>query len=386
MNIVYLSPHFPTNFYPFSMNLNRLGAKVLGIADAPVHQLRPELQNALTDYIQVPDLHDYAQLTRAIQVFIQRHGPIDRLDSLNEYWLQTEAQLRSDFHIPGTRNHEILNIKSKAAMKQLYQSAGIPVARGHVVQSAQDCQAVVQELGYPLVAKPDIGVGAAHTWKISNEQDLIEFIHNSPDTTYILEEYVAGELYSFDGLTNREGEIVFSASHHFSQGIMETVVDDLNLSYYSLREIPADLAEAGQRVVDAFQVKEKFFHFEFFRLPDGRLVALEVNIRPPGGLTVDMMNYANDIDLFHQWAQIMVHNRFTAAYHRPYHCAYIGRKQGRNYVYSHEALMGHFATEIVHHEIMSPVFYPVMGRDGYLARSPELSRIQEIIQAIHRTH
>ena len=41
-----------------------------------------------------------------------------------------------------------------------------------------------------------------------------------------------------------------------------------------VREIPEDLREAGRKVVEAFNVRERFFHFEFFRLEDGSLVAL----------------------------------------------------------------------------------------------------------------
>jgi hypothetical protein len=61
-------------------------------------------------------------------------------------------------------------------------------------------------------------------------------------------------------------------------------------------------------------VSRKIFHFEFFRQDDGHLVALEVNIRPPGGLTTEMFNYANDIDIYAEWAHIIVHNRFAAEY------------------------------------------------------------------------
>ena len=66
MNIVFLSPHFPPNYYPFSVHLRRWGANVLGIADLPYDQLRPELRAALTEYYRVDDLHNYDQLLRAL--------------------------------------------------------------------------------------------------------------------------------------------------------------------------------------------------------------------------------------------------------------------------------------------------------------------------------
>ena len=79
------------------------------------------------------------------------------------------------------------------------------------------------------------------------------------------------------------------------------------------------LEEAGRRTARAFDVRGRFFHFEFFRADrDGGIVALEVNLRPPGGLTTDMFNYANDIDIYREWARVVAHNRFTAAWSRPY--------------------------------------------------------------------
>jgi len=41
-------------------------------------------------------------------------------------------------------------------------------------------------------------------------------------------------------------------------------------------------------------------------------------MRPPGGMTTDMFNYANDIDIYREWAHVVVYNRFTAQYTRPY--------------------------------------------------------------------
>jgi hypothetical protein len=58
------------------------------------------------------------------------------------------------------------------------------------------------------------------------------------------------------------------------------------------------LEDAGKRVLKAFNGRERFFHFEFFRVAQDKLVAPEVNMRPPGGLTTDMFNYANDIDIY----------------------------------------------------------------------------------------
>ncbi len=120
MNVVFLSPHFPPNFYSFCVNLRRMGANVFGLADEAYESLRPELKDALNDYYRVVDMHSYDELLSACGHFTHRHGKIDRIDSQNEYWLETEARLRTDFNIFGVKNDEIGNVRLKTRMKEIF--------------------------------------------------------------------------------------------------------------------------------------------------------------------------------------------------------------------------------------------------------------------------
>jgi len=388
MNILMVSPHFPPNFYQFSAALRRAGANVLGIADAPFDELRPELQVALTEYYRVPDALDYDQLLRGVAYLTFRHGKMEWLESHNEFWLETDARLRTDFNIPGIKNDLITDIKAKSRMKARFIAAGVPVARGRVVHTPAEARLLIAETGYPVVAKPDIGVGAAHTYRINDDAELAHFFEAKPPIDYIMEEFISGVIYSFDGLADRDGNPVFFTSHVFSQGIMETVNEDQDLYYHSLREIPADLEDAGRRTLAAFDVRARFFHIEFFRTHrdgrhrDDRIVALEVNLRPPGGPTMDMFNYANDADLYQEWANVITGGPVRTNYDRPFFCGFAGRKPWRTYRHSHDEVMAAFGSQIVHFEHMSPVFHRVLGDAAYVARSAELDEIKAIIRYV----
>ena len=80
---------------------------MLGLADEPYETLRAELKDALTEYYRVNDVHQYDELLRALGYFTHHYGKIDRLDSLNEYWLETEAQLRTDFNLFGLKTEDM---------------------------------------------------------------------------------------------------------------------------------------------------------------------------------------------------------------------------------------------------------------------------------------
>jgi hypothetical protein len=388
MNVVMVSPHFPPNFYHFCAALRRAGASVLGIADAPYEELRPELQAALTEYYRAPDALDYDQLLRGVAYLTFRHGKLDWLESHNEFWLETDARLRTDFNIPGIKNDLITDIKAKSRMKARFIAAGVPVARGRVVHTPAEARLLIAETGYPVVAKPDIGVGAAHTYRINDDAELARFFETKPPGDYIMEEFISGVIYSFDGLVDREGNPVFYTAHVFSQGIMETVNEDQDLYYHSLREIPADLEDAGRRTLAAFDVRARFFHIEFFqthydgRHDDDRIVALEVNLRPPGGPTMDMFNYANDADLYQEWANVITGGPVRTTYDRPYFCGFAGRKPWRTYRRSHDEIMAAYSHMIVHFEHMSPAFHRVLGDAAYVARSPELDEIKAVIRYV----
>jgi hypothetical protein len=376
MNVVFLSPHFPPNLFLFCVRLRELGANVLGIADAPYDSLRPELRGALTEYYRVGDMHDFEGLVRALGYFTHHYGKIDRIDSLNEYWLETEARLRTEFNIAGLHAGEMRRIKSKSAMKRVFERAGVHVARGRIARNASAARDFIEEVGYPIIAKPDVGVGAARTYRIENDDDLEAYLGDRPPRLeYILEEALIGRLLSFDGLVDRRGAIVFSSSLVYSVPVLDAV-RGADMSYWIEREIAPDLAELGARIVRAFDVRERPFHFEFFRTPDGELAALEVNMRQPGGLTVDMWNWANDIDFYRAWAQVVVSGTTVVTTDRPYYSFWAGRKTGRVYRLSHDEVLRRFADFLIHHERVDDVFAPAIGNYGYVLRHRELAPLK----------
>jgi predicted ATP-grasp superfamily ATP-dependent carboligase len=382
MNFVFLSPHFPSNYRHFCRSLKAAGFNVLGIADADFGALDPELARDLAWYCRVGDMHNYGELRDACRFFTEKFGHIDRLDSLNEYWLETEAALRTEFGVFGIHSDTIADVRRKSRMKKVFAAAGIPHARGRVVRTLDELKAFAGEVGFPVIVKPDDGMGAAFTYKLRDGRGLQEFFAAKPDREFIAEEYLDGRIVTFDGLADREGKIVFCTSHVYGEDVMEAVLADSHISYYSERYIPPDLEHAGRKLVEGFKVRERFFHFEFFRRKDGSLYSLEVNIRPPGGFTMDMFNYACDIDLYAAWARMMAGQGSRLDYARKYHCCYAGRKDRLAYRRTHEEVLSALGPAVVHYEELPPVLARAMGERGYLVRSPEKAQVLEAVRLI----
>ncbi len=379
MNLIFLSPHFPPQYYRFSSALKDLGVNALGVADVPFDDLKDEVKGAFTEYYRVENMEDYDKLYRAVGFFIHKYGRIDMIESLNEYWLGVEAHLRTDFNIPGINLDNIEEIKLKSRMKESFQKAGVDVVRGERVSDLDSALGFIRKVTFPVIAKPDEGVGASKTYKLSSQDEIERIFVENPGVNYFMEEFVEGEIHSFDGLTDQNGVPVFYTSHIFNSGVMEVVNEGLDMSYYSQRQIPEDLKDAGFKTLKAFDVKGKFFHIEYFRThKDGRIIGLEVNMRPPGGVTTDMFNYANDIDIYKEWANILLNNEFKSQYSRPYHCCFIGRRTDKNYKHSKEDIESKWADRIMMKGEMPPIFAKVMGDYYYVVRAPELDIIKEI--------
>jgi hypothetical protein len=106
--------------------------------------------------------------------------------------------------------------------------------------------------------------------------------------------------------------------------------------------------DAGQRTVKAFGVRSRFIHLEYFVLnadqeglgKKGDIIGLEVNMRPAGGFTPDMYNFAYETDVYKIWADMIAFDKCTLPMDRPHHhCAFVGRRDGKNYKLDDNAVM-----------------------------------------------
>ena len=377
MNYVFISPHFPHTYWQFCDRLHRNGINVLGIGDAPYDSLETPLRTALTEYYRVDSLEDYDQVYRAVAFFAFKYGKIDWIESMNEYWLEQDARLRTDFNITtGIQVDRIRFIKEKSLMKKRYLEAGIPTARQHVVSDRESGRAFIREVGYPVIVKPDVGVGATHTWTLENEADLESFYDHLPEAPYVMEEFIQGEICSYDAILDSRCEPLFESMTVWPP-VMDIVNKDLDLMYYTCPDVPEALRTLGRKTVKAFGVDRRFVHLEFFRLTKARkglgevgdFVALEVNMRPAGGYTPDMMDFAHSTDVYQIYADMVAFDeRKVPETGEHAYCAYASRKDGHTYARTHEEIMDRYADCMKMQEEMPPMNWPQMGRYMYTAR------------------
>jgi len=389
MNVIFISPHFPQTYSHFCSHLRSDGANVLGIADAPWHELNDELRGSLTDYYKVNNLEDYNEVYRAVAWFAHKYGRIDWIESNNEYWLEQDARLRTDFNVTtGIKSDRVASIRNKSEMKKYYAKGGIPTARQIKGSEGEaKVRAFVKKTGFPVIAKPDSGMGASGTFKIHDGAELADWFlaHKDNYGAYVIEEFITGLLVSYDAIYNAEGEPVFENNSVFPTPIMEIVHDNSETCYWTNKTVPARLAAIGRRTVKAFDVRSRFVHLEYFQLDrdreglgkKGDYVGLEVNMRPPGGYTPDMMNFAHSTDVFKIWADMVVYDEARKPQGEQYYCAYAGRRDCYAYKHSHEEIMSRYGADICMAERVPAALSDDLCDMAYIARFKEKRRIDE---------
>lgn len=391
MNAIFISPHFPQTYSHFCAGLKNCGVNVLGIADAPYGELNEELRSSLTEYYRVDNLEDYNQVYRAVAYFAYKYGKIDWIESNNEYWLEQDARLRTDFNVTtGVGTDYISTFKEKSEMKKRYIAGGIPTARQ--IKGAEGLKAVKafsKKTGYPIIAKPDNGVGADGTFKICSDDELDAFFSTHPDNygAFVIEEFITGLLVSYDAVVDSKGDTLFENMTVFPTPIMDIVHDNLEIGYWTEKTVPAALSKIGRKTIKAFGVKSRFVHFEFFKLDrdreglgkKGDFVGLEVNMRPAGGYTPELMDYAHSTDVYRIWAEMVAFDARHKDMGQQYFCAYAGRRDGVNYVHSHEDILAEFGAAVVQYGRMPDALSSALCNQYYIARVETRKEVDDFI-------
>jgi hypothetical protein len=371
MDYLYISPEFPPNYAHFIEQLHALGVRVWGLGEADFYQMPESLRSALTWYVRA-DLNNADAVLHAVdELLMQKNtcgsgGNFDLVESHNEQWLSLEGMINEKYGIDGINKQDLLRLKKKSKMKQRFKELGLPVARGERITDLNQALDLADTLGYPLILKPDEGVGAGGIYRVDNKDQLQRHL-TQLDEDYLLEEFIEGDIVTYDGLTDYGGKVIFENSLIYGDGVLEYILGKDTFFYVS-RNIPAELCAIGRKLVPLFDIRRKFFHFEFFKI-SGTYIPIEINCRPPGGAILDMMNYSVDDDLYRAYADMIAGGLINIQVAKKYYCCYLGRKD-KNYTHSHQEILAAFEPNLVEHDVNPPIFRQAMGTERYILRSP----------------
>lgn len=352
----------------------------MAIGDAPYYEFNQELKDSITEYCQI-DMMNYDKVYRTMAYFASKYGKIDRIDSHNEFWLALEARLRVDFNIFGQKPEDLLMNQNKLGMKKVFHDAGVPCVEAQAIANPDILVDFVRRHGFPLIIKPEIGVGANNVYKVENKERLYYILRDLPPG-YLIEPFIDGTIVTFDGLTDKNGEIMYCASFELSDNILDILANRKDLFYYYSKDIDLVLEKYGRHAVKGFNIRERFFHCEFFRRPGGDYTAIEINVRPPGGFSIDMLNYVADIDLFKVWAELVVCNKDVHSYNRKYNVSNVSRRDHMTYLHSTQEILKELGNIVVKYTRIPDAFSAIMGNDTFILRHKDMKELFNAIEFV----
>ncbi len=392
MRVLMLAPAFPSEMPFFAHGLVSVGAEVVGVGDQPVAALPPMTRKALADYIEVPSLFDDEAVVSGVRRFAES-APIDRVETLWEPLIVLAARLRQSLRLPGLTLEQAVPFRDKERMKQVLEGAGLRVPRHSRESTARGCLEAAERIGFPLIVKPIAGAGSADTYRIADRSELegiLPLIRHVPIVS--VEEYVEGEEYTFDTICADGRILYYNVSWYRPKPLIARTVEWISPQTVTLRNPDTDALAAGRElgraVIEALDYRDGFTHMEWFLTPTGEAVFGEIGARPPGARSVEIMNYACDIDTFSGWAEAVVHGGLSQPVQRRYNSAIIfKRAQGRGRIRSIsglESLMSRFDRHVVSVELLPPGaprrnWKSTLLSDGWIiVRHPDLPTLLHI--------
>ncbi len=396
MNVLMISPGYPPEMEYFTRGLAEVGAKVIGLGDQGEEALSDDLRRYLSAYVRVPSFGDDGAVLEKVRAI---HGRmrIDLVETLWEPQMILAAKIRERLSLTGMTVAETLPFRDKEVMKATLDAAGIRTPGHYRCRTAGECREAAERIGFPVIVKPIAGAGSADTYRVDGAGELekvIGRVRHVPEVS--VEEFVEAEEHTFDTVC-ADGEILFYNMCWYRPRPLDSRKHEwISQQTIALRDVEADELAGGKKmgvdVLKALGFRTGFTHMEWYRKEDGEVVFGEIAARSPGGRTVDLMNWANDIDIFTGWAEAVCHGRISQKIERKYNAASIFKRavgEGRiSRIDGLGRLLAEYGEEIVCVDLL-PLGAPrrdwhkTLISDGMIiARHPDLARTLEIVDRI----
>ncbi|MCA9714997.1 MAG: hypothetical protein H6713_13465 [Myxococcales bacterium] len=398
MKVVLISPHYPAEMPDFTRGLADVGAQIIGVGDTPREGLPAGVRQHLAAYLRVSALFDEGRVLAELVPELRRVG-VDRIEALWEPCVLLAARLREALGVPGMSVDTAMAFRDKTLMRARLAAAGLRVPKNARARSAAEALAAARAIGYPICVKPVAGAGSADTHGCVDEPSLraaLSTMGHVPELS--VEEFITGDEFTYDTVCV-EGVPAFESVAQYHPRPLEARSQEwISPAQIVFRDPhhPAlmDGVRLGRGVLKALGMGTGFTHMEWFRKPDGEVVFGEIAARFPGAKLVDQMNYANDFDVFREWARAVCWHSFEATPQRRYHVAAVFKRAlGRGRITRVEglgALRARCGPRLIAEELL-PIGHPrrdwkkTLLSDGcVIMRDPDYAACLDMMQAAVR--
>lgn len=322
-HVVFIAPRFLGNTLRYVTAFAGVEGITFSVVSSDAADAIPEaIADRITGHYRIDDCMDPVQLTEAVGWLHRVVGKVDRLVGMLEELQLPLGQVRDTLGIEGLTAATARNFRDKDRMKEVLRRAGVPVARSTLARSLREIRAFIDDVGYPVIVKPQAGLGTRSTYRIEQADDLAALTAPTDDRPLQVEEFVRAREHTCETVTVRGAPVWSSGTRYFPSPL--EVLETPWIQYCVLLPREADDPTwARFHPINAAALAALFgdqadsvagtalTHMEWFLREDGTAMVNEVGVRPPGVHIMPLMGIAHDTDMLAAWARLMSRGEFT---------------------------------------------------------------------------
>jgi hypothetical protein len=321
-------------------------------------------------------IHTVTQLARPLK--------LDLVVALEEYDVITAALIREHLRLPGMQATTARQFRDKLAMRSIARDAGLRVPDFVHLVNYNEIGQYMERTPAPWVLKPRsdvsaIGIKKMHeaeqVWRAIDVLDARERL-NERSSHYLLERYVAGEVFHVDSLVE-DGHVIFAGANRYGRPPMDVAHGGGVYISYTIEhdsDEQKQLFDLNGKLIEILGLRRGAAHAEFIKsAEDGQFYFLEIAARVGGSYISEVLEGASGVNLWRGWAQLEIARGGQPCDIQP---------QRREY--------GGIVLSLARQEwpdtsayTESEIIYRVKKRHhvGLVVRSPELARVRELLDA-----
>jgi len=299
----------------FIRECKRQGARVILVTREKILQ-EDWPRESLDDIIAVPN-DAGPELFLYVVSQIGRPQKIDRIIALEEFDVVTAGLIREHLCLDGMTSTQARIFRDKLSMRNRASAAGIRVPDFVHVLNYDELRDYMARVPSPWVLKPRSDVSAVGIKKLDDSEqvwrtiDALDARDNLRERSpfYLIERYVAGDVFHVDSLVN-DGKVVFAGASAYGRPPMEVAHQGGVFITRTVKRGSEDerkLLKFNRKLISALGLSHGAAHAEFIKsAEDGEFYFLEIASRVGGAYIAESLEAASGINIWREWAKIEI--------------------------------------------------------------------------------
>ena len=218
----------------------------------------------------------------------------------NDFALLSTVYVCEKLGLPGHDSlATALQLHHKDKYRALATRLGIPTPRAVTIHNAQEFEAAITSLTYPIIVKPVDLTGGKGIHRANTPEEARDAYADATSRTrenyVVVEEFVQGTNHGFSAMLVK-GKVAFAFSDNEQYFINKYLVSGANTPSTTADAGLAKLREYSEQIARELNLVDGILHIQYIEKADGTPVIIEICRRPPGDLYIKFVEYATGID------------------------------------------------------------------------------------------